>query len=394
MNAKSTPTRASKSRAQLLLEITAISGEYPADNICRIFASASYAKKTISALCADKLIKPVNKGGVKGYRLAIGGKRKLITDNPARFAGCLDGDVETNKMRADHARRLRLHSMAQVHTLMHNAGVQIFADNKPKLFSGLISPLLQPAVNTAPNRKTPDNKAPDIPGPCFYSSREQKVDADKSNAIRGSRATGALLTPTRVYAVYNTGGTHIKWREKVEQRYKAQIKDFILRAVLPEQYKGKEINGIMIGQDLKALEQYWAKDMKGGSQLSFLENTYQPFYYITNDIFGEIQLKLLCDDTKMTALKNTLSKELQPPDAKYPIEHDALNMDGNPVLFCCLPDIPRLLRFNRGLALRGITGKVIAFDFQQDVLMRYLGDKAEFTKISFEKFRLRFFPDD
>ena len=95
----------------------------------------------------------------------------------------------------------------------------------------------------------------------------------------------------------------------------------------------------------------------------------------------------------MTALRDTISKGLRPPDTKYPIEHDALTEDGKPVLFCCLLDIPRFLRFRTGLSLQGKTGKIIAFDFQEEVLMKHLGERAEFTKISFEKFAARFFPD-
>jgi len=39
-------------------------------------------------------------------------------------------------------------------------------------------------------------------------------------------------------------------------------------------------------------------------------------------------------------------------------------------------------------------GKVIAFDFQHEVLGRYLGDKVEFVLLSFEKFVKNFFPGD
>jgi hypothetical protein len=185
---------------------------------------------------------------------------------------------------------------------------------------------------------------------------------------------------------------HTGWREKVEQRYKAEVRDTICRGVLSEQYSGKEVSGIMIGRSLESLEQYWTKEKKGGSELSFLSNTYHPFYYITNDAFGEIQLKLLYDDARMTAFSGALSKGLQSYDSKYPIEHDALTEDGNPVLFCCLLDIPRFLRFRNGLSLQGKAGKIIAFDFQQEVLMRHIGERAEFMTISFEKFAARFFP--
>ena len=163
--------------------------------------------------------------------------------------------------------------------------------------------------------------------------------------------------------------------------------------MLSEQYTGTEVSGLLIGRDLNALEQYWAAEKKSGAELSFLTNTYHPFYYITNDYYGEIQLRLLCDDARMTVLTGTLSKGLRPPDTKYPIEHDALTEDGNPVLFCCLLDIPRFLRFRSGLSLQSKTGKIIAFDFQEEVLMKHLGERAGFTKISFEKFAVHFFPD-
>jgi len=365
----------SKSQAQLLLELTAISGEYPSDNISRLMPSQSYSKKVIYSLTADKLLKVIYKGGIRGYRLTAKGKRKLISQNPARFAGYLEGDVETNKMRADHSRRLRLHSMAQVYTLMYNAGVSIFQDAKPDILAA------QPSACT-------------ISAPHFYSSREQKVDDEKSSAIRGSKAMGTLLTPTRAYAVYNTGNNQTSWFEKVEHRYKAEIRDHISRGVLLEQHNGKEPSGIMIGKSMESLELYWAEKKNGGAALSFLANTYHPFYFITNDDYGEAQLRLLCDDAKIVSLSYTLSKGLQPPDGKYPIEHDALTTDGIPVLFCCLLDIPRLIRFHVGLSLQGKIGKVIAFDFQQELLVRYLGERASITSISFEKFATRFFRNE
>ena len=43
-----------------------------------------------------------------------------------------------------------------------------------------------------------------------------------------------------------------------------------------------------------------------------------------------------------------------------------------------------------GAALHGKIGKVIAFDYQVEMLGRYLGDTAEFVGISFDKFVSRF----
>ena len=394
-----------KAKGRLLMEIIAISGEYPASNIHRLIPAQSYARKVVSNLIGDKLIKQVSDGGLKGYRLTPKGKRSLIADNPGRFAGFLQGAIETNKMRSGYERRLRLHSLAEVCTLMTGAGIEIFSDVKPKVFllnmptipsqppnesseGGKPSTVNSPVVQGNPNQNPPVN----ITAPCFYTSREQKGQDD--NAIRGSRAAGTLLTPTHVYAIYNTGNAESRWSDKVEQRFKAEMQDYICRKQMFHQYQGGVMDGIMMGADMNTLEKYLTAKEKQQTAYHFFTKVYKSLYYITNDNHGEAQLWLLCNAEKMMGLKNILTKGLCPPDVKHPIEHDALTEDGNPVLFCCLLDIPRLIRFRNGIALHGKVGKVVAFDYQVEMLGRYLGDIAEFIDISFDKFVRRFMEND
>jgi hypothetical protein len=376
------PVLRPKSQGQLLLELIAISGEYPAENIHRIIPSSSYSKKLVSALIADKLIKLVNKGGIRGFRLEIKGKRKLMTENPARFGDYLEGSADTNKLRSDLPRRLRLHFAAEVFTLMYNAEIRVFKDTKPPLY----------ALCTHAELSQPSNESIAITTPCFYSSREQKQDDDKSNAIRGARAAGTLLTPTHVYAIYNTGGVESRWRESVELRYKEDVQDYICRKTLPYQYNGMTVGGIMIGHDLEILERYLVAKTKTSSGHSFLAQSYQPFYFITNDNYGEAQLRLICDSARKAALNTAMQKGLLPMDSKYPIEHDALTKDGNPVLFCCLLNIPRLMKFRTGCILHSKPGMAIAFDFQREMLGRYLGGGIEIKSISLEKLIKRLYP--
>ncbi|MCL2047420.1 MAG: hypothetical protein FWG87_01720 [Defluviitaleaceae bacterium] len=376
VQANQPPMSKPKPQGQLLLELTAISGEYPADNIHRLIASASYAKKVITALTGDKLIRLVNKGGIRGYRLELKGKKKLLTANNARFADYLDGAADTNKQRSDHSRRLRLHAAAEVYTLMYNANVQIFKDIKPKIYL--------PTAAADPSQSALSQSALAVTTPCFYSSREHKMEYERSNAIRGSRAVGALLTSARVYAIYNTGVTESRWRESVETRYRVDVHDYICRKLLYSQYKGGEISGIMLGEKLGLLEKYLLPQAKKETGYKFLTRAYRHFYFITNDSYGEAQLRLLCDNAKMHRLKTTLTKKFLPPNTKYPIEHDALTEDGSPVLFCCLLDVPRLVQFKMGVILHGKRGKVIAFDFQKEMLESYLGADAEVRAINFE----------
>ena len=101
-------------------------------------------------------------------------------------------------------------------------------------------------------------------------------------------------------------------------------------------------------------------------------------------------MKILCDDDRIVWLKSILPKDSLPFDIKYYVEHDALTKDGNPILSCCLLDIPRLFRFKAGISLHEKIGKVITFDFQSEMLARYLGDKVEIVPVNFEKFMTRF----
>ena len=462
------------SQSQLLMEIIAISGECASSNITRIIPAQNYGRKLITALVGDGLIRLVSDGGLRGYRLTPKGKKKLLEANPARFRGVLDGDAETSKVRTGYERRLRLHSLAEVCTLMYNAGIEIFQDTKPKIYlldeGDPETPLSTPdqssqpssqstAINFEHNKTTkarnldvpnphqtknshnptnptipkinpaPTNpnlpqitledwspNSPTIIRPTFYLSREQK--GKHSNAIRGSRAAGTLLTPTCIYAIYNTGSLVSRWTEAIEQRYKAEMQGYICREMLAHQYKGAVVGGIMIGDELGVLERYLMqvigndgggvsaeqqsnqpkqnpkrpkphatpKPPRHTNHIRFFTNTYHPFYFITNNQDGESQLKLLCNQNKTITLINTLLRDYNPKDPKYPIEHDALTKDGNPVLFCCLLDIPRLIRFKAGLSLHEKAGVVVAFDFQLEFLGRYLGsDEVEFVKLSLDK---------
>jgi len=382
--AATTPRHKAKPQWNVLMEIIAISGEYPATSLCRLIPSESYVKKVVAQLIGDNLIKLISSGGLKGYRLTPKGKRKLASDNPARFAGVFDGATDTNKMRGGYVRRLRLHSLAETCALMYGSGIEIFADAKPAAYNSD-----EPSGKTEEHNKHPPVK---ITTPCFYTSRELKGRDD--NAIRGSRAVGTLLTPSLAYAVYNTRGTESRWSDKVEQRLKAHVQKHICRGLLAHQYNcgnGGEAGGIMIGGGMEPLGKLLAWKDKYWPSYNFMTKVFQPFYYITGDACGEALLRLLCDAGKMDGLRAALLKGMLPPDAAYPIEHDALTEDGNPVLFCCLPDIPRLIRFKNGTALHSKTGKAIAFDFQLDMLGSFLGDNAEFVSISFGKFAERFF---
>lgn len=87
-----------------------------------------------------------------------------------------------------------------------------------------------------------------------------------------------------------------------------------------------------------------------------------------------------------------LSLDLIERKANWRIENDAIDKNGDPVLFAYSCDMPRIARYNTALELQGKNGTLICFDYQQNVLERYCGSRIRFQTIGFDKFERRFFP--
>ena len=497
---------ASLSQKQLVLEMIALSGEYPKENLCNLVISSTYGEKVIKILKKNGLIKSFNKDKLKGYRLTVEGRKFLLENKPERFNRVFDNANAVNRAGSDTQKRIRLHLAAEVYTLICKSGALIFQDEKPAIFkevnelapaveeridwdskeevrkasphsppasplsprdgtpavvvrSGKSSegevreafpptsppsksirstPLSFPTAHTSaedgrrgPGRKGEERQAsplypqPPIPTSiigkngsedgegrgritkaCFYSARELKAKAD-SNSIRASRAVGVLLTPTMVYAVYNTGKavlsytSHansklkfkgkekpkaVPWRHQVETRFRVHLQTEVCRRLFPGQYKHSDVGAIMVGCSMDTLRAYMNPETHSQRNSKiFLTKGCTPFYFITNDRNGVVQLQFLTNPEKRKAFEDDMRKSAQPQDRNSSIEHDVKTKDGKPVLFCCLLDVPRLDNFKNGLEVNGRTGVVICFDFQKELLSNYLGDRAEIMAMNTEK---------
>ena len=82
-------------------------------------------------------------------------------------------------------------------------------------------------------------------------------------------------------------------------------------------------------------------------------------------------------------LNEILSENLLPPSPAMPIEHDALEQDGSPVLLSYLCDLPRLHRFRCALTLRNQAGSILCFDYQAEALRKIFGAQVNITSIDF-----------
>ena len=361
-------------QAYRLLELVAVCGEFPAELIYRLAGSPSYKQTLIRQLKKERLLRVYYKDKLRGYRLGRKAKALLLADNPARFSFSLTGNTDTNLLKSELTRRLRLHRVAEVTVSMLNAGAVVFRDEKPEIFT---------------QDKTGGRK-PDAA--LFYSSREIKEMGLETVKIKGSRMTGVLLTPEYIFLTYNGGPYMVKWDYRAEQRAKALMQNVLCGREGGLAYEPGGVCGILFGNSLEPFYKILSSADSSTRCFFLLDGNYEHFYYLTNDRKGEVILKLLCDPDRREELDGILTLDLHKGAPNGVMEKDAVDENGDPVLFGYLLDIPRIHRFCNALQLQERHGTLICFDFQREVLERCYKGLVTFETISFEKFERRFYP--
>lgn len=355
-----------------LLEMIGLCGEFPSGQLNRLVESDSYAEKVVTDLKQSKLIRTHYKDGLRGYRLTKRAKELLLSQNPFRFQNYLTGNAETNLIRSELPRRLRLHQKAEFYLTLSHAGIPFFPDEKPLLFSE------SGEAATFPVRSLP----------LFYSSREIKNLGVATTKIKNSRSLGILMAPHCVYAVYNTGNTLLKWEYKTEVRLNAFLQHYLQR--LP--YHGSPtVYGIMTGSNMHMAFRLLTSTGGYKKTLFMLDTAYEHFYFLPNNSYGEYLLRLLVQPQRMLLLNQLLLSDCFPQREDLPIEHDGIDSQEKPILLAYDFDMQRINRFNTGLNVYGLSGNLICFDFQLPCLKKYLTADIRFSSIDFQKFKRRFF---
>lgn len=371
---------------ETLLSLIAITGDYPASNISFIIPNKDYASRTTIRMEREGLIRQFRKDGMRSFRLTAKGKAYMVESNLARYERYNIGKTETNQPPGTPARRKRVLSISEVITLMYMAGVDVYADTRPDIFGeGLNTP-----------------SPPEITHPTYYSSRDyvtgrgsrvmmlekqpaRKEDKAPPPVPKGSRGAGVLLSPSRVFCVYNSGDVIVDWSPEVESKYRNEVRHTIVHKICKGQYGLNPVDGIMLGSDMALLGEYLDLSQKKARVIKMLEKTYESLYYVTSDDRGIEQLKMLSNDNLYAKFTNMILSALQPKTQSIPMSHDAMSKDGRPVTLQIIIDLPKLIRFRSALKLHGLTGQVYCFDHQADVIGRYLGvERAEILKLNFE----------
>ncbi len=357
----------------LVLTLTALSGEIPAALVSRLPAADTYKEYAVKQLKRDNLLRTFYRNGVRGLRLTTTAKRLLVECWPTQFRPYLSGSTETNLLKSEVTRRLRLHRMAEVLAVMFNAGVLVFPWEKPALFA-----------------PTPPQDVLYIDQPAYYSSREMKELGAQAVKIRNSRSTGVLLTDSGIFIIYNTGPCQMKWEYKAEMRVKALLEMELCQSRLAEQFMGVRQAAVVFAADMERMPPLMGigEDMR--HNYFVLDGGFEHFYYLTSDHHGEVILQLLCYPDEKGILDGVLSKGFGPPRADWIVENDAF--DGKrPVLFAYTCDMPRIRRFNAALEKMDWRGTLYCFDFQEEAMRRICGPGVSIQCIDFEAYERRVF---
>ena len=102
--------------------------------------------------------------------------------------------------------------------------------------------------------------------------------------------------------------------------------------------------------------------------------------------YGEAILRLLCDTQQRRTLDAILANGLHEGIPNWRVENDAIDSEGNPVLFAYTCDFPRIRRFDTALELHGMTGTLICFDYQEEALREICGQCVMLQSIDFQQF--------
>ena len=365
---RKTPLPSTDSLSGLLLALTALSGEIPSALVGRLPGSDYYKQKVVKALKRENLLRTYYRDGLRGLRLTSAAKRLLAASQPDRYLPLFTGDTATNAPKYSVPHRLRLHRMAEVLVTAYNAGLLTFPWEKPAVF--------QPE---------PDDTDLYI-GPAYYSSREVKEMGAQAALFRGSRSTGVLFCDGGIFAVYNTADCEMKWEYQSEIRLKSMIQADLCYSRLASRFMDIPPSAIVFGDGMGQLENLMGPGSKESRNYLIMDGTFRQFHYLTLDHQGDVLLWLLCDLETKAALDAILSEGLSESRPNWFIENDAIDEDGNPVLFGYTCDMPRIRRFDEALGIHGQTGTLFCFDFQEEALRRVCGPRVTLQAIDFEAF--------
>ena len=367
---------ANNNKSELVLSTIGMSGECNFDALDRLLDAKAYLNKIISKLTTSNRLKKINKDGLVGYRLTTTSKKELLQQNKNRFEYFLSSTAETNRIKSEIIRRERLHRAADILVTMLNASVDVHRDVKPEIFM----------------EKLENNTIANIRAPCYYNGSEIKNFGMEKNKIRNGRSHGIMLTESNSYIIYNTSDALMKWNKLTEIKHCTIIKNHLSICKL-NQYKSPVI-GIVYAKNSDI-----AYEILKNTITSFIiaEGTFEKFYFLTLDKFGDFLTRVLSSDASIERLYKIIKVNLDLKDSNTDmisnIENNAVDKNGNPVLINCFFCLPTTKRFNTACSVYNKKGIIVCFKNQREAMERYCSKNIEFLTIDEKIFMEKFFDD-
>ena len=334
-------------KKELLIRMIGLSGEMPADMAVKLLGSVTYTASVVSALKNQGYIAVRSRDGIKGYVLRSKGKKALMQCDPKIFEPYLSGSAETNHLRSEPHRRLRLHRMSMVWVFLFQIGIEIFILDKPAY---------PPPVEKLRAK------------PVYYGAAEFKKAVDQT---RGSRACGVLCAEKAVFVVYHTMDRLMKWSKKTERAMRGYVEcspicsGDIFRA-----------DAIMIGNTMDML--LLLLESNGGlkGNLFQIDDTYEHYYFTPMYEDCRVQMKLITDSKAEILMRKLLGNMLVLSETKEYALADGFDQTGRSVYFLYKLDLLRLIRIKQE-TIWGRTGVAYCFDYQADILQEFFGEEME-----------------
>lgn len=343
-------------KQDMLLLLIAVSGEMPADLAEQIIGSVSYTASVITRLKQEGYISVRNKAGWKGYVLRAKGKRYVLSQYGEDTAFFLQGSVEINHVKTEIEKRLRLYRMSKVWVFFWKTGIPIFRSQKPELFC---------SASEFGRGQT-----------AYYGSLEFKGLTD---AIKGSRACGIMLSGESGYIVYHTLEQRMRWAKKMERTMRSFVERESMRTGVL-----KRIDAVIMGDTLEFLLELLNSDGGLKGNLFQVDDIYENYYYVPTIEPAKIQVLLLADREKQIRLYQFLCGILEEQrNQEYQVSA-GVDQAGNPVYFCYELEMRHLLRVKQELGWKK-QGTILCLSYQKNVLETYFGKEVAYREILTEK---------
>lgn len=329
-------------KGDILLKMVAISGEMPANLPEKIVGSKSYTASLITDLKKKGYLLLRYRDGVRGYVLGKKGKEHLLEYYHQDMESYLTGASETNHVKSELEKRLRLHRMSQIWTYFFIHGNLIFPTEKPSIFT--------------------QNCYRETSMGTYYGSQELKQRADQ---VKGSRACGLYIKNEQAFVIYNSMGNLMKWSKKMEIAMRCWVERNLLKAGIA--WEGK---AIFFGESMEVLEKILLSNGGIKQDLFQIDDVYEQYYFVPEDCEEScIQMNLFVDRKKNDIFSAFLENMLDEVERnEFPIYAGIKN--GIPVYFLYELELRKLQMVKRDMERHG-KGIAVCFDYQQEVLQVY-----------------------